>query len=111
MRIAIMYKADKYGIVTDLFINSDADKVVMESRLPPHNEMSFYKSFTMFEHLLPSSSYSHFRVPLNRWIQIREFTETTLKAFEDSNVWCNGCRVYGVGKIEIDGRMKLCTNT
>lgn len=111
MRIAIMYRADKYGIVTDLFIYSDTDSIVMESRLPPHNEIAVSKSFKMFDHIHPPSSYSHFRVPINRWIKLREFTETTLKAFEDSNVWCNGNKIYGINKIEIDGRMKLCTNT
>ena len=106
-----MYKADKYGVVTDLFVYSDSDTLVIESRLPPHHEMSFQKSWTEFEHIHPSSRYSHFRIPLNKWVKLREFTETTLKAFEDSNVWCSGCRIYGVNKIEIDGRMKLCTNT
>ena len=111
MRIAIMYRADKYGVVTDLFIYSDTDSIVMESRLPPHHEIATSKSFKMFDHIHPSSRYSHFRVPINRWIKLREFTETTLKAFENSNVWCNGNRLYGINKIEIDGRMKLCTNT
>lgn len=109
-----MYRADKYGIVTDLFICSDVDdsySITMESRLPPHNEIVAAKSFKVFEHKHPSSSYSHFRMPLNRWIKLHDFTETTLKAFEDSNVWIGGSRVYGLYRIEIDGRMKLCTNT
>ena len=111
MRIAIMYRADKYGVVTDLFINSDSDSITMESRRPPHNEISASKSLKYFEHRHPSSIYSHFRIPLNRWVKLRDFTETTLKAFDDSNVWCNGNKVFGVIEIVIDGRMKLCTNT
>lgn len=111
MRIAIMYRADKYGVVTDLFIHSDSDSIIMESRLPPHNEISSAKSFKTFEHIHPSPSYSHFKIPLNRWVKLRDFTETTLKAFNDSNVWCNGNKVFGVIEIVIDGRMKLCTNT
>jgi hypothetical protein len=107
----MMYRADKYGIVTDLFIYSDVDCIVMESKQPPYNEIATRKVFTNFEHIWPSTSYSHFKIPLNRWIKLREFTETTLKAFENSNVWCNGNKVFGFNKIEIDGRMKLCTNT
>lgn len=32
------------------------------------------------------------------------------KAFDNSNVWCNGSIVYEGIEIVIDGRMKLCTN-
>lgn len=104
----IMYKAVD-GVVTELFIYSKQDNVILESKVAPYNEMDLSSNYTDYRDENAGGGYRRFHLALNKPMDIHNvlyIDERDITCFTHVNRWVN-CGRRTEEAMQVGGRIKL----